>query len=178
MTLEDMILEVVEIVNEEITKTDGEYEEVEIISPIVKALNFAYRQIAKDKLLLDWVDTLSPGGSLSKRCIKAYKVVAVDSGSEIDFDIENNKINFDYDGSVNVYYYYYPDKMVNLTDEPLIPEELVDHRILSYYAVYQYLLMQGDELAQDYYDNYKVTLDEIKPNRKKQRAVENNWKWR
>ena len=170
MTLEEILLETCTLVSEEITKNGEVYEETEITQPIISAINFSYRQICKDKLLLDTKDSVISGDILTLPCIKVYKVQDVDE-NEIPFTIENNKIYFDYDDRVDVYYYFYPDKMINLTDSPLVPEELVDHRIFALYAAGQYLMIQGDELSQNFFDLYKSRFTEIKLNRLKQTTV-------
>lgn len=165
-----MLLESCSLVSEEITKNGNIYEETEITQPIISAINFSYRQICKDKLLLDTKDTVVSGDFLTLPCIKVYKVQD-STGNQIPFTIENNKVIFNYDGQVDVYYYYYPPKLVNLTDVPLVPEELVDHRIFCLYSAGNYLLIQGDELSQNFFDLYKSRFDDIKLNRIKQTVV-------
>lgn len=170
MTLNEMILEVCSMVSEELTLENGVYLETEITFPIISSLNFSYRQICKDKLLLDTKDTVVSGDFLTLPCIKVYKVQD-STGNQIPFTIENNRIIFDYDGQVDVYYYYYPNKLVNLTDVPLVPEELVDHRIFCLYAAGDFLTIQGDEIAQNFFDLYKSRIDDVKLNRIKQTTV-------
>lgn len=165
-----MLLETVQLVSEEITKIGNVYEETEITQPIISAINFSYRQICKDKLLLDTKDTVISGDFLTLPCIKVYKVQDL-NGNQIPYTIENNRVIFNYDDQVDVYYYYYPSKLVNLTDVPLVPEELVDHRIFCLYSAGNYLLIQGDELSQNFFDLYKSRFDDIKLNRIKQTVV-------
>jgi hypothetical protein len=170
MTLNEMILETCSLISEELTLENGVYLETEITYPIISSLNYSYRQICKDKLLLDTKDTLVSGDFLTLPCIKVYKVQD-SAGNQIPFTIENNKIIFDYDQQVDVYYYYYPEKLVNLTDVPLVPEEQVDHRVFCLYAASDYLTIQGDEIAKNFLDMYKASYDEIKLNRIKQTVV-------
>lgn len=170
MTLDEMILETCQLLGEEVSKENGVYVEDDVVAPICSALNFSYRQICKDKLLLDTKDTVVSGDFLTLPCIKVYKVQD-STGNQIPFNIENNKVIFDYDGQVDVYYYYYPNKLVNLTDVPLVPEELVDHRIFCLYAAGNSLLINGDELSQNFFDLYKSRFDDIKLNRIKQTTV-------
>lgn len=165
-----MILESCSLVSEEITKNGNVYEETEITQPLVSSINFSYRQICKDKLLLDTKDTVVSGDFLTLPCIKVYKVQD-STGNQIPFTIENNRIIFDYDDQVDVYYYFYPEKLVNLTDVPLVPEELVDHRIFCLYAASDYLLIQGDELSGNFRDLYQTRFNDIKLNRIKQTTV-------
>lgn len=170
MTLNEMILETCSMISEEVSLENGVYVEDDVVSVIKSAINFSYRQICKDKLLLDTKDTVVSGDFLTLPCIKVYKVQD-STGNQIPFTIENNKVIFNYDGQVDVYYYYYPEKLVNLTDVPLVPEELVDHRIFCLYSAGNYLLIQGDELSQNFFDMYKSRFDDIKLNRIKQTVV-------
>lgn len=170
MTLEEMLLESCNLVSEEITKNGNVYEETDITQVLISSINFSYRQICKDKLLLDTKDTVVSGDFLTLPCIKVYKVQD-STGNPIPFTIENNKIIFDYDQQVDVYYYYYPEKLVNLTDVPLVPEELVDHRIFCLYAASDFLLIQGDELSSNFRELYQTRVDDVKLNKIKQTVV-------
>jgi hypothetical protein len=165
VTLDDMYKETAMYVGETLQSQDGSYigESIILINIFKSAINFAYKKIAREKYNLEFEDSVSSGDVLTKKFYKVKKV-SVDN-SPIDYQIENNAIEFDYDGYVDVLYYYIPNDLTNLTDVPELPDEAVDHKILCYYAAFQYFNIEDDDRAVKWLNMWEDGFNTINNNR-------------
>lgn len=171
MTLDDMYIETAMYVDETITKTDGEYagNSLIIVNKFKSALNYAYKKICREKFPLEFTETVFSGDNLTKTLVKVKYVKAEDI--EIPYSIEAGSINFDYDGQVEILYEYMPDNLANLTDVPELPEEKVDHKILCYWAAFNYFNIDDDDRANKWLSMWNDGFDSINRGYKKFKRV-------
>lgn len=158
-------------IGEVLQKQDNEYigESITLTNIFKSAINFAYKKIVREKYPLEYEDTVSSGDPLTKKFYKLKKV-SVDN-LPIDFTIENNAIEFDYDGPVDVLYNYIPNELSSLTDVPELPDEAVDHRLLCYYAAFQYFNIEDDDRAVKWLNMWEDGFSSIRADKVRQTVV-------
>lgn len=163
MTLDEMYAETAMYTDETINKVNGNYDgnSMPIINKFRSAINYAYKKICREKYHPEIEDRINPGDILT---MKFYRILSVktEDGFDIDYSIEDNELRYDYDGAVLVRYQYIPNDLVNLTDEPIVPEEYVDYKIMCYYAAFQYLNIEDDDRAARWLSLWNDGFDSIK----------------
>lgn len=171
MTLEEMYNETAMYIGEVLQKEGNLYigESITLTNIFKSAINYVYKKICREKYNLETTENITSGQALTK---KLYKVKSVNiEGEAIPYILGNNTIEFDYD-SADVNYFYIPSNLTNLTDIPELPEELVDHKILCYYAAFQYFNIEDDERAVKWLSMWEDGFKSIDGNRVYQTQVE------
>lgn len=172
MTLDEMYIETAMYTDENIVKTSGDYsgDNLKIINKFKSALNYAYKKICKEKFKLLATENITVINNainiadLNKAFFK-LKDIKDSNGYELNYNLNGDIISLD-NGNVVVNYYYMPDDLVNLTDVPLLPEAGVDHKILCYFAAFQYLNIEDDDRASKWINLWNDGFNSIKqPNK-------------
>lgn len=145
MTLDEMIKETAIYCNIELETANGAYagETILDVEKIKKGLNQAYKKVCREKYHLTMEDRLLPGDMLTKPFFRILKLTT-EGGTPLNFEVVGGEVNYNYDGPVLCKYEYVPNALVNLIDEPEIPDEKVSHSLFCYYSAYLYLSIQGD----------------------------------
>lgn len=149
MTLDEILIETATYIDEDLIKSNDVYvgEGLKLVNKLKSAINYAYKKICREKYKLDYFETLSKDSPLTKKFYQLIKLVITGTDLPIDYEVKGDNIYYNYDGQVDITYYYIPDELVNLQDVPKLPESAVDHKILCFYAAFHYLSMEQDERA-------------------------------
>jgi len=130
-----------------------------LANKFVSGLNYAKNKICRERYAPDYRQSVTldsdlrfQPADLTYTLLYVYKVLNSD-GDEItckQFDYNNYECPYEESGAtVTVYYKYLPSDFSSssLTTEPSFAEKHVDHKLLCYYAAYQYLLLEGDTIS-------------------------------
>lgn len=181
MTLDEMIQQCAADTDEApLPKSNDAYagDSKVIADKFTVGINFAYRKIAKEKIQLTHSEAVTLDAkksflatALSRELITILSIETADE-SPIGWNRGvGNKIicpGAEAGGSVTVEYRYLPAKLALLTAVPDFPEGQVDHRILCYYADFEYLNTEVDAAsrnrAQTWLGLFNSGYSDINPN--------------
>jgi len=195
LTLDEMFIETATYVDETIEKTDGVYtgESLAIVNKFKSAINRAYIKIAKFRFKLDHSEDVvldaNKQFSLSSLSKTFYEIIKIENEDEAPVRrafVPGNKVecpDYNEGDTLTVYYYYIPAKLQNLDDTPEFPAGAVDHKVLCYYAAFEYLHMEGmydrtkAEQADKWLAFWNDGYNEIKQNRGEIEQVQDVLGW-
>lgn len=161
MTLDEMYIETAEYVSEEISKSGGAYtgDSLTIVTKFKNAINYVYKLIAKQYFPLEYSEAITLDANkqfdvtdLTKTLYRIRKIEDSSGFGMMWKMVPNEKVEVIRGSSglsVTVYYSYVPVALSALSDTPVFPEGAVDHKVLCYYAAFQYFVIEGDTLSQD-----------------------------
>lgn len=182
MTLQDMLNEVSSYVDDTDVVSDDQSQ-----SRIISALNRAYKRICREKYRLNTEDTIILDNTLTIDCNKLSKkfmlfnAVYDSNGNELAYTFKNtNIINLPYNQSgdtVIINYSYLPDDLKNMTDEPLLPDATVDHKLICYYAAYEYFIIDDNEQASYWLNLWNDGFNSISEQKVSQNQVNDVYGW-
>jgi hypothetical protein len=143
---------------------------------ITSALNYAYKKICREKYRLKNTEdvTLIVDGKFDCKSLAKSFFIPSDLYIKTDGDyilLPSNKAG----DTVTINYYYIPTDLVNPSDVPELPETIVDHKILCFYAAYESLKVDGDEegFAPTWLNLFNDGFNNIKTNRQPVNTVQN-----
>jgi len=168
MTLDEMITLI--LVNTDNDSSD----KIEYSPRFIAAINYAKGKIARERYSPDFSETIGLVDEvfiitdLTKQLLKIKKI-SDENGSELEWErLSTTQIKVPCYTSVTILYNYLPANLVNGADILDIPESVVDHQILCFYAIYQYFLIEGgnnDLATSGYWLNlWNDGLNSINPN--------------
>lgn len=165
MTTDEMIQQCATDVDEvPLAKTNGAYagNEKTIAEKIVSGLNYAYHKICREKYHLVKSDTvtLDANKSFTAAALSSPLVIIKyvrDPGTldkipwKLMYDATFYVPSRSAGDSLLVEYAYLPPKLAvtDLAGVPLLPEGVIDHRILTYYADFYFLTVEGDDSSRE-----------------------------
>lgn len=161
MTLDEMIQQcLVDMDETPLIKSGGAYsgDDLKTANKLTASLNTAYHKICRERYQLTKSENVVLDGNKSfdaNLLTSPYiKITAVER-DEIPVAVAQKAGDIykcsgvNVGDTVTVYYSYLPPRMSALTDAPAIPESKFDHRILCYYADFEYLNTEGDIDSRD-----------------------------
>lgn len=176
MTLQEMMSEVINNTMAKVVSPYSGYDSKHNAEKILSALNYVYRKIAQEKYNLVHTENIVLNSNLqfdTNLLIKTfYKIKEITfNGNSIEWENEelikcpNNQIG----DIITVKYCYIPINMIfdNLEEVPMVK---CDHRILCYYASFQYLMGNGQD-TKNWLDLFNDGFNNIRQNRGKSRRV-------
>lgn len=193
MTLDEMYIETAVYADETISKTGEAYagDSLVIVNKFKSALNEAYRKITKERYKLiyseDIVLDASKQFELADLTETFFELVKVEDADEYEVTAifkpgEIVKCPNEASGdTVTVFYYYLPDELSDLDDEPAFPVAAVEHKIMCYYAAFKYLIVENDQQsrarAMDWLALWNEGYDSIDRSRGAVETVKNAMGW-
>jgi len=158
LTLDEMYHEIASYVDEEIAAA-GPYtgDELILVNKFKSAINYAYiNKIAKEKYRLEYKDTVTLDNdqqfalsALTKTFYEIRKIEDINESKITNWEFSpDEKVYFPYNASgetFTVYYYCLPDELTGTGDTPIFPAAAVDHKILCFFAAFQYWNIEDDE---------------------------------
>lgn len=161
MTLDEMYQRIAKYVDENIGTSP--YADAEELTDCFKAsINSAYQKICKEKWFPETSEDVTLDSNLQfdvTALAETYNgIITIEDSDGYEITWENvrgsTKVECPYESSgdsVTVAYRYIPDKLSELTDEPVFSEAEVDHLLLCYYAAYDYFVIEEEkERAEDW----------------------------
>lgn len=168
-------------IDETLSKSSGAYtgDALEIASKIVTGINYAYQKIAREKnvLILEESVTLDSDkrfsySNLTKTVIRILDVLD-SNDAHTDWQLLRKDTvtcnNLAEGDAVTVRYTFLPSKLSvsNLTEEPLLPLDKIDHLALCYYADFYVLSLEPDSASKEkavmFLDLFNGEVDSIIP---------------
>lgn len=179
LTIDQMLQKIAQMVEEELTKTDGTYtgDNLVLAQTFLDGINVALEKIIREKLLLKTKEMISIDTDgifnvsvLTKNCIKINKITYQDS--EYEFEIlEDGNIHIDSLYSKDDVYisYNYLINSYTISDLATTPSVDFDHLILCYYSSYYYLMLTAAD-TKNYLNLFNEGYSNIKKLSKSKRV--------
>jgi hypothetical protein len=167
MTLDEMINQCVIYTQTQKTviKTGLVYtgKALDTVNRFITAINYAKGKIAREKFAPVYTEQITldnnlrfPISSLSKTFIKVEELY-YKSRTQAYWEVDDWYIYCPDNSAgdiLNIQYSYIPSDLVNLTDVLDFPAGVIDPKILCYYAVYEYWLVEGSTEDLNKSDSY------------------------
>lgn len=154
MTLDKMLQETAVYTGESIGDAPYSGSALAITNIFKSAINYAYKRIAREKWMPFYSEDVELDAnlqfavaSLTKK-FNGIKKIEDSDGDEIIWEMATDgTIECPYEEAeddVTVTYFYIPDDLSSANDEPVIPNAQADHKLLCYYAAFQYLVTEEE----------------------------------
>ena len=177
MTLQDMMLEVAQNTFAKIVLPYNPISDPKNnATKILTGLNAVYKKIAKERYNLVFTENVTLDSNLSfdtnSLTKKFYKIKSLTfNGCDVEWNnAEIIVCPFNVVGNIlTIVYCYIPNDLTftNMLEEPLVK---CDHRVLCYYASFQFLMGNGQD-TQSWLDLFNDGFDNIRQTRGKSRRV-------
>lgn len=182
-TLDDMLIETANYCDVDIVKTGGAYtgDSLVIVRKLTSALNYALNKIYRDKLSLEYAESITLDANLehtltglTKNLLRVKGVTDAyhqDYYTEVNADKLYMPLGIE-GGTYTLAYAYMPleltlDTLTGITELPAT----VDMRIPCYYAAYFYLANDSDDRAATYMDLFNDGFNSINARKAVQKRV-------
>ena len=182
MTLEDMYKQTADYTDENIGVSPYDSD---IVDKFKAAINYAYQKICKEKWFPETSENVELDSGLqfdTSAFSKIYNgIIGVkdNNGYEITWEKVRGgtKVKCSYDGTTaTVVYRYIPDKMDELTDEPVFSDAEVGHLLMCYYAAYDYFIIEEEpERAEQWYARWAEGFAAITQSKGEPQEAEEYW---
>jgi len=176
MTLQEMMTEVINNTMAKVVIPYSGYDSKNNANKILSALNYIYKKIAQERYNLIFTQNVTLDGNLSFDTTiltkQFYKIKSLTfNGCPVLWDNDEViKCPYNSVGDVlELKYCYTPSELTfaNMTEIPLIK---CDHRILCYYACFQFLMGNGQD-TRNWLDLFNDGFNNIRQTRGKSRRV-------
>lgn len=147
-------------------------DDLTIVTKYVAGINYAYQKICRERFRLYTSDTVTLDANqsfdISMLMNPCIEIVAVETAPNYEIPWKRRFGNSVYvpgmseNDSVIVSYAYVPPRLTldSLDDSPLLPEHKVDHRILCYYADFEYLKIEVDAVSRNRADTWLALFND------------------